>query len=133
MNDSDEKAHNDFELARQNYHDLIVKGQDALDDMMEVARMSEHPRAFEVLSTMLKSIADINGDLIALHKKKKDYDRPDPKAITSGSTTNNLFVGSTTELQRMLKGAREEVDNVIDITSRIKDDSEWKLSRQSQH
>ena len=67
MNDSDEKAHNDFELARQNYHDLIVKGQDALDDMMEVARMSEHPRAFEVLSTMLKSIADINGDLIALH------------------------------------------------------------------
>jgi len=133
MNDSDEKAHNDFELARQNYHDLIVKGQDALDDMMEVARMSEHPRAFEVLSTMLKSIADINGDLIALHKKKKEYDRPDPKAIASGSTTNNLFVGSTTELQRMLKGAKEEVDNVIDITSRIKDDPEWKLSRQPKH
>ena len=64
------------------------------------------------------------GFQILLHKKKKDYDRPDPKAIASGSTTNNLFVGSTTELQRMLKGAREEVDNVIDITSRIKDDSE---------
>jgi hypothetical protein len=124
MNDSDETANNDFELARQNYHDLIVKGQDALDDMMEVARMSEHPRAFEVLSTMLKSIADINGDLIALHKKKKDYERPDPKSIENNSTTNNLFVGSTTELQRMLKGVKEEADNVIDITSRINNDSE---------
>ena len=90
----DETAKNDFELARQNYHDLIVKGQDALDDMMEVARMSEHPRAFEVLSTMLKSIADINGDLLALHKKKKDYERPDPKSIEHNSTTNNL--GSST-------------------------------------
>ena len=124
MNDSDETAKNDFELARQNYHDLIVKGQDALDDMMEVARMSEHPRAFEVLSTMLKSIADINGDLLALHKKKKDYERPDPKSIENNSTTNNLFVGSTTELQRMLKGVKEEADNVIDITSRINNDSE---------
>lgn len=124
MNDSDETAKNDFELARQNYHDLIVKGQDALDDMMEVARMSEHPRAFEVLSTMLKSIADINGDLLALHKKKKDYERPDPKSIEHNSTTNNLFVGSTTELQRMLKGVKEEADNVIDITSRINNDSE---------
>ena len=73
MNDSDETAKHDFELARQNYHELIIKGQDALDEMIEVARASEHPRAFEVLSTLMKSVADVNGDLLALHRKKKDY------------------------------------------------------------
>jgi hypothetical protein len=122
MNDSDEKneiVENDFEYARRTYHDLIIKGQDALDDMIEVARSSEHPRAFEVLSTLLKSVADVNGDLIALHKKQKEYNKPDPKALPAGVTTNNLFVGSTTELQRMLKDVRSDRgDNVIDITSR---------------
>ena len=124
MNDSDTTASDDFEYTRQVYHDLIAKGPDALEDMMEVARQSEHPRAFEVLGGMLKSIADVNNDLVALHRKKKDYYRPDPKALPSGVTTNNLFVGSTTELQRMLKDAREEVDNVIDITDRINNESE---------
>jgi|TARA_B100000085_G_scaffold129164_1_gene117593 hypothetical protein len=123
MNDSDTKAADDFEYTRQIYHELIAKGTDALDDMAEVARQSEHPRAFEVLATMIKSVADVNGDLISLHNKKKNYYKPDPKALPSGVTTNNLFVGSTTELQRMLKDAREEVDNVIDITDRIHDES----------
>lgn len=123
MNDSDETAKNDFELARQNYHELIIKGQDALDEMIEVARASEHPRAFEVLSTLLKSIADVNGDLLALHRKKKDYNKTDQKALPAGVTTNNLFVGSTTELQKMLKDVNSDRgDNVIDITSRRSDD-----------
>lgn len=123
MNDSDETAKNDFELARQNYHELIIKGQDALDEMIEVARASEHPRAFEVLSTLLKSIADVNGDLLALHRKKKDYNKTDQKTLPAGVTTNNLFVGSTTELQKMLKDVNSDRgDNVIDITSRRSDD-----------
>lgn len=125
MNDSDTTADDDFEYTRQVYHDLIAKGTDALEDMMEVARQSEHPRAFEVLATMLKSIADVNNDLVALHKKKKDYHRPDSKTLPSGVTTNNLFVGSTTELQRMLKDVRTDLnnDNVIDITNRLSDES----------
>ena len=123
MNDSDQTANSDFELARQNYHELIIKGQDALDEMIEVARASEHPRAFEVLSTLLKSVADVNGDLLALHRKKKDYDKKDQKALPAGVTTNNLFVGSTTELQKMLKDVNSDRgDNVIDITSRRSDD-----------
>ena len=72
MNDSDTKAADDFEYTRQIYHELIAKGTDALDDMAEVARQSEHPRAFEVLATMIKSVADVNGDLISLHNKKKN-------------------------------------------------------------
>lgn len=123
MSDSDQVANDDFEYTRQVYHDLISKGTDALEDMMEVARMSEHPRAFEVLSTMIKSIADVNGDLLDLHKKKKDLHKKDVKALPQGTTNNNLFVGSTTDLQRMLQQVNETPDdNVIDITSRLNDD-----------
>lgn len=126
MNDSDENAKNDFEYSRQIYHDLLAKGTDALDDMMEVARMSEHPRAFEVLSTMMKSIADINGDLMDLHKKKKDFYKSEDKnpQLPNGTVNNNLFVGSTTELQRMLQDMNKVNDdsNIIDITSRLPND-----------
>ena len=66
-------ANNDFEYARQIYHDLLAKGSESMEEMMEVARATEHPRAFEVLSNMLKNIADINGNLMDMHKKKKDF------------------------------------------------------------
>ena len=122
MNDSDNAA-NDFEFTRQVYHDLINKQSNAIEEMMEVARNTEHPRAFEVLSQMIKHAADVNGDLLAMHKKKKEHFKAEEqKAI--GNTTNNLFVGSTTDLQRMLKDMQKvkEADNVIDITSRITDE-----------
>ena len=100
--DSD-TADNYFEYARQTYHDLLIKGSDALDEMMEVARATEHPRAFEVFSNMMKHVADINGNLLDLHKKKNDIKNNDKKALPAGQTTNNVFVGSTTDLQRLLK------------------------------
>ena len=100
--DSD-TADNDFEYARQTYHDLLIKGSDALDEMMEVARATEHPRAFEVFSNMMKHVADINGNLLDLHKKKNDIKNNNQKALPAGQTTNNVFVGSTTDLQRLLK------------------------------
>ena len=117
MNDSD-NANNDFEYARQTYHDLLAKGSEALEDMMDVARNTEHPRAFEVLSGMMKNMADINGSLMDLHKKKKDFKRKDQKAaLPGGNTTNNLFVGSTTDLQRLLLDSQQKQDdNVIDIS-----------------
>jgi hypothetical protein len=77
MNDSDGNVNNDFEYARQTYHDILAKGSAALDDMMEVARSTEHPRAFEVLSTLMKTMSDVNGDLLSLHKKKKDLTKTD--------------------------------------------------------
>jgi hypothetical protein len=102
MSDSSDNVDNDFEYARQTYHDILAKGSVALDDMMEVARSTEHPRAFEVLSTLMKTMSDVNGDLLSLHKKKKDLIKTDHPVVTTGITTNNLFLGSTVELQKLL-------------------------------
>jgi len=103
MTDSSDNVDNDFEFARRTYYDRLVKGSEALEEMMEVAKATEHPRAFEVLSGMMKNVADINGNLLDMHKKKKDIDKKDEPAVLPGPTTNNnVFVGSTTDLQRML-------------------------------
>ena len=101
----------DYEYSRDTYYDLIEKGRESLDLMIQVARESEHPRAFEVLSNMIKDIANVNDKLMELNKKQKDLLQDDkPKETTT--TNNNLFVGSTTELQRFLLGDKDE--KVID-------------------
>lgn len=97
----------DYEYSRDTYYDLIEKGRESLELMIEVARESEHPRAFEVLSNMIKGIADVNDKLMDLNKKQKELQKDDKPAETT-NTTNNLFVGSTTELQRMLQGQDEK-------------------------
>ena len=103
MNMTEDNTDNDFEFARKTYYDLLVKGSEALEEMMEVARATEHPRAFEVLSGMMKNVSDINGNLLDMHKKKKDIDKADNLDTLPNQTThNNVFVGSTTDLQRML-------------------------------
>jgi hypothetical protein len=117
MTKDSDAVDNDFEFARRTYYDLLVKGSEALEEMMEVARATEHPRAFEVLSGMMKNVADVNGNLLDLHKKKKEYHKEDkPKEIPQ-TTNNNLFVGSTSDLQRMLLSQDSQVDdNVVDIS-----------------
>lgn len=83
-----------------------------MDLMIEVARESEHPRAFEVLSGMMKNMADVTDKLMDLNKKHKEINQTDePKQI--GNTTNNLFVGTTTDLQRLIQN--ERVEKVIDV------------------
>ena len=99
----------DYEYSRDTYYDLIEKGRESLDLMIEVARESEHPRAFEVLSNMIKGIADVNDKLMDLNKKQKELQKEDKPAETT--TNNNLFVGSTTELQRMLMGDEKTIDH----------------------
>lgn len=129
---SDEKYENvddDFEYSRRTYYDLIEKGQGALEEMMEVAKQLEHPRAFEVVSGMIKNISDVNDRLMDLHKKKKDYNKKDTPKSVDGTTNNNLFVGSTVELQRMLQDMNKEQDNVIDITDRLNDEPKWIILR----
>jgi hypothetical protein len=120
MSDSD-KFKNDYEYSRETLYDLIQKGRNALEDMIEVARESEHPRAFEVLSGLIKNVADVNDKLMDLNKKHRDINTKE-KTQLPGNTTNNLFVGSTTELQRMLQDSmKPKPDNVIDITPRLND------------
>lgn len=121
----DDKIKSDYDKSRETYYDLIEKGQDALSMMMEVARESEHPRAYEVLSGMIKNISDVNDKLMDLNKKNKDIKKNDLPALeNNGDTNNTIFVGSSTDLQRMLQDVRkqEENDNVIDISPRLKDD-----------
>ena len=101
----------DYEYSRDTYYDLIEKGRESLELMIEVARESEHPRAFEVLSGMIKGIADVNDKLMDLNKKQKELQKEDQPAEATTTTNNNLFVGSTTELQRMLMGDEKTIDH----------------------
>ena len=123
MSDSD-RIKNDYEYSRDTLFDLIDKGRNALEDMIEVARESEHPRAFEVLSGLIKNVADVNDKLMDLNKKHKDINVKEQPSLPQGQTTNNtVFIGSTTDLQKMIKGANE-ANNVIDITPELNKNNE---------
>jgi hypothetical protein len=108
MKKDDPNIKSDYEYSRSTYYDLIEKGRESLDLMIEVARESEHPRAFEVLANMIKNISDVNDRLMDLNKKTKEIteDREDRKQVTN----NNLFIGSTTELQRLLLQNEKVID-----------------------
>ena len=98
----------DYDFSRSTYKDLIKVGTLSMDSLAELARESEHPRAFEVLSNHLKAIGDITDKLMKLQKSKKELTQDD---VRREITNNNVFVGSTTELQRMLL----DKDNIIDV------------------
>jgi hypothetical protein len=93
----------DAEFARQNIRDLIVKGNDAASHIVEIAKQSEHPRAFEVAAGMLKNLSDMNKDLLEIQKRKQDLQ---PKVTNNTQNLNidkAVFVGSTAELLKQLK------------------------------
>lgn len=103
---SDTQVTDDFEYARGNIIAAIEKGQEALTGIVDVAGMSQHPRAYEVVATLLKSVAEANKDLLELQKRKRDLTGISP---TGPSTiNNNLFVGSTAELQQLIKKQNEQ-------------------------
>lgn len=106
----EERVDYDYDYSRATYYELIDKGRESLDLMIEVARESEHPRAFEVLSGLIKNISDVNDKLMDLNKKHKEIikeDKPDQKLITN----NNVFLGSTTDLQRLLKNDEKVIES----------------------
>ena len=92
----------DYDYTRGNLYSLIEKGQEAINGIMEVAGETASPRAYEVAGQLIKSVADTTDKLADLHKKIKDIEEDNSK--TQSNVTNNaLFVGSTAELQKMLK------------------------------
>jgi hypothetical protein len=105
----DKDVKDDYEFSRATYKDLIYTGTRSMDVLAELARESEHPRAFEVLSQTIKNIGDTTEKLMNLQKQKKDLQK-DEREEAKRVTNNNMFVGSTTDLQRMLLNR----DNVID-------------------
>jgi hypothetical protein len=91
----------DYEYTRANLYSIIEKGQEAINGIMEVAGESASPRAYEVAGQLIKSVADTTDKLMDLQKKIKDVNEDSPK--TNNVTNNALFVGSTSELSKMLK------------------------------
>ena len=96
----------DYETSRAQLHNLVMKGQEAVDGILDVARASDHPRAYEVAATTIKSVADTADKLIDLQKKMKELDAEDKKSGPS-TVNNTMFVGSTADLQKMLKKQKE--------------------------
>ena len=99
----------DYETSRAQLHNLVMKGQEAVDGILDVARASDHPRAYEVAGQLIKHVADTTDKLIDLQGKMKELDKEDKKGP---STINNtMFVGSTADLQKMLK-KQKEINNI---------------------
>ena len=108
------KVDDDADFARENIRTLIEKGNLAVDGILHVAKESEHPRAYEVAAALMKTMAETNKDLLELQKTKKVLQKEDPKAPQlegPQNVTNNLFVGSTAELQKMI---RDQQDGYIE-------------------
>ena len=112
MSKSDIK--DDYDFARSQYYNLAEKGNEAIDLMMDLARESEHPRAFEVLSTAIKQNAEVADKLMKLHKEKKEVETINQAALPNNMTQNNLYVGSATDLQKMLIQKAKEKEPIIE-------------------
>ena len=98
----------DYEYTRGNLYSIIEKGQEAINGILELAQEGQQPRSYEVVGQLIKSVGDVSDKLIDLQQKMKDLNKEDEKS--SPTTVNNaLFVGSTAELQKLLKdGFKQE-------------------------
>ena len=103
LKSEDKDIQKDYEYTRGNLYSLIEKGQEAINGIMELAGESASPRAYEVAGQLIKSVADTTDKLADLQKKLKDLDEDNTKKGPNTVTNNALFVGSTSELSKMLK------------------------------
>ena len=102
---SEDVVETDTEYARRNIRDLIDKGSVAVDNLLQVSKESEHPRAYEVVAGLMKTMADLNKDLLELQKRKKDLQPQLDSASNRGNITveKAVFVGSTAELLKQIR------------------------------
>ena len=102
---NEDDIENDYKYQRENFYGLVERGQDAIEGILELAKEGEHPRAYEVAGNLIKQVAEVTeklGDLQEKMRKLKEVPNSAPKNVT-----NALFVGSTAELQKMLKGKKD--------------------------
>lgn len=97
------KIEDDYDHARDNLRELLTQGKSALETALSVAKSSEHPRAFEVVGGLMKQLADINQQLMDVHQQKKKLEEPVKGAAKEITTNNAIFVGSTSDLNKMIK------------------------------
>jgi len=95
-----ENIETDYKYARENLYDLVERGQDAIDGILELSKETEHPRAYEVAGQLIKTVSETAEKLIDIQKKLKDLEKEDSSVKTQH---NHLYVGSTSELQKFLK------------------------------
>ena len=101
-NNIDSDIEKDYEYQRENFYNLVEKGSAAIDGILELAKESEHPRTYEVAGNLIKQVAEVTeklGDLQEKMRRLKEVPNTAPKSVT-----NALFVGSTAELQKLIKG-----------------------------
>jgi len=99
---SDSTSDEDFTKARANITRLIAAGEEAVEGILRLASESEQPRAYEVASTLIKTMVEANKDLLEIHKKKKEIEKEEYEGPKTQVQNNTLFVGSTKELQKHL-------------------------------
>ena len=110
--DSNGNKDNDFQYARENLYDIIEKGRDAMEELLEIAKAEESPRAFEVFGQLLKNMTDTQSTLMELHQKKQKLENDgDRQEVTRAqNVTNALFVGSTADLLKLVKRETKQND-----------------------
>ena len=104
--EDNEDLENDYKYQRENFYNLVEKGTDAIEGILEIARESEHPRTYEVAGNLIKQVAEVTeklGDLQEKMRKLKEVPNNAPKSVT-----NALYVGSTAELQKMLRDKKND-------------------------
>ena len=104
----DKQVEADLKYVRDNLYDLISSGHSAIDQMMSIADQSQHPRAYEVLSNMIRQMVETNKDLLDIHEKKKKIRSQEEQK--SSTVNNNLFVGSTKDVLELIQQSKENND-----------------------
>ena len=102
----DQKLENDFQYARENLYNIIERGTDALNGIVDLANQSQHPRSFEVVADLVRTLSGANKDLLDIQKKMWDLD---PDKHKPQKVENNLFIGSTKELTDLLEGGARKI------------------------
>ena len=108
---NNDNENNDFQYARENLYHIIERGRDAMDELLEIAKAEESPRAFEVFGQLLKNMTDTQEKLLELHRKKQiiENDGERQEVTKAQNVTNALFVGSTAELLKLVKKETKDI------------------------
>lgn len=109
----DDKTESDFQEVRKNLRNLIATGEEAIEGILKVAQEGDSPRAYEVAATLIKTVSEINKDIIDIHQRMKSIEQS--KVVQHNTTNNSIFVGSTSDLQDLINSARSRKKALTEI------------------
>lgn len=109
----EDKTDSDFQEVRKNLRNLIATGEEAIEGILKVAQEGDSPRAYEVAATLIKTVSEINKDIIDIHQRMKSMEQS--KVVQHNTTNNSIFVGSTSDLQDLINSARSRKKALAEI------------------